>query len=135
MPFNTPEKKREWQRKPHVRAYMKRYSKGYRARHQGRLTQQTKEWNALRRYGITYEEAEAMIEGQGGMCALCRQRSVSLDLRKRGKWSAAIDHCHDTGKVRGVICRCCNVGLGMFGDTVEGLQRAIDYLNKERVLS
>lgn len=76
------------------------------------------------RYGLTFEQHQAMYEAQGGICALCGERAAS-----------DVDHNHDTGAVRGLLCRACNLGLGMFKDTVEGLQRAIDYLKKHRGIS
>lgn len=74
----------------------------------------------LRRYGITQAQYDEMLIVQGGVCALC-QIKPPVD----------VDHCHSTGEIRGLLCRGCNVGLGQLGDTVEGLQRAITYLQKE----
>ena len=78
-------------------------------------------WNydLRRRYGITAAEFDAMVEAQGGLCALCRQRKPEH-----------VDHDHVTGKVRGVLCSCCNQGLGNFRDDVAALRVAIDYLER-----
>lgn len=72
------------------------------------------------RYGLTFEQHRAMFDSQGGRCALCKEKTA-----------VDVDHCHDTGKIRGLLCRGCNVGLGQLGDTVDGLLRAIEYLRKE----
>jgi Recombination endonuclease VII len=72
-----------------------------------------------RRYGLTTEQYEAMLVFQDGKCALCGT----------GK-PVDIDHDHASGRVRGLLCRSCNVGLGQLGDTVEGLERAIAYLKR-----
>lgn len=72
------------------------------------------------RYGITCEQVEQMLEAQAGACAICL-RPIPVP---------AIDHCHATGKVRGLLCRPCNSGLGMFQDNTESLSRAIEYLNR-----
>lgn len=65
-----------------------------------------------------------MIEAQGGACAICR-----LEF---GDKSPRIDHCHETGVVRGLLCMKCNSGLGMFGDRPERIQAALDYLDRAR---
>lgn len=74
------------------------------------------------KYGITRAEWEAMEMAQGGVCAICG--------RKPGARGLATDHDHDTGVVRGLLCIRCNAALGSFGDSIEGLQRAIAYLRR-----
>lgn len=65
-----------------------------------------------------------MLEAQGGRCAICGTTGWG------GKYGTpVIDHCHRTGKVRGILCQKCNVGLGKFGDTTHLLDAAIRYLN------
>lgn len=74
-------------------------------------------------YGIEYAAAVKMLESQGGLCVIC-EASITFDKSH----SANLDHCHTTGKVRGVICHRCNVGLGHFRDNPEFLAAAIKYL-------
>ena len=76
----------------------------------------------LAKYGITAEDYSYMLEQQQGGCAICFQSNPS------GR-RLAVDHNHDTGEVRGLLCGRCNVGLGNFGDNVDNLEAAIDYLN------
>jgi len=79
--------------------------------------------NHLRRtYGITLEEYNSLIERQGGGCGIC---GSTQDMRKL---RFAVDHCHETGKVRGVLCQQCNRALGVLGDGIAGLMKAIEYL-------
>ena len=59
---------------------------------------------------------------QGGRCAICGEDSPKMRL--------AIDHDHKTGRIRGLLCRHCNLGLGAFLDDTEVMGRAIDYLNE-----
>lgn len=74
-------------------------------------------------YGITSEEYEALHEAQGGVCAICRRATGK---RRR----LAVDHDHDTGYVRGLLCKNCNYKvLGHLRDDTEALQRAINYIN------
>jgi len=72
-------------------------------------------------YGITKEEFFNLLETQSYSCAICNS-----DINK----SAHVDHCHATGKIRGLLCRHCNNGLGQFKDNIKFLQSAIDYLKR-----
>ena len=58
---------------------------------------------------------------QYGLCAICMNNLPGVS-------SAHLDHCHTTGKYRGLLCHACNVGLGFFKDSTDNLQRAMDYL-------
>lgn len=78
------------------------------------------------KYGVTLEYKNALIESQGSACAICRS-PLELDRPTQ----VNLDHCHTTGKIRGVLCRKCNVMIGLAGDKVEVLNRAIEYLQKE----
>jgi hypothetical protein len=82
--------------------------------------------NSIRRmYGITQAIADETLVAQGGACAICLEPITEENPPK-------IDHCHATGIFRGILCQACNTGLGLFYDSVESLQRAIDYLRAER---
>jgi Recombination endonuclease VII len=71
------------------------------------------------RYGITAVEVDAMIEAQGGLCALCKERPAEQ-----------VDHDHKTGKVRAILCLLCNAGIGAFKDDPEIIRNAIKYLER-----
>lgn len=74
-------------------------------------------WQLKTRYGLTPEQIEAMRAAQGGKCALC-----PTDLAK-----FHVDHCHNTGEVRGLLCHRCNIRLGGWDD-LDWRRRAIQYL-------
>lgn len=75
------------------------------------------------KYGITVDEFNVMLASQGGRCAICgRPDSGKLDSGMN------VDHSHESGKVRGILCHYCNVGLGNFQDNPEILLSAADYL-------
>ncbi len=76
-----------------------------------------------KKFGITAEQYWMMFAEQEGKCAICRKSP------KKCWWSLNLDHCHETGKIRGLLCGPCNKALGSFGDTVAGVKRAVDYLN------
>jgi len=73
------------------------------------------------RYGITAQEALALLETQKGKCAICEKKPST----KRG---LHIDHCHKTGQIRGLLCHGCNVGIGSLKDDPELLTKAVEYL-------
>lgn len=69
-------------------------------------------------YGISYEKYQEMRESQGNRCAICSREPRTL----------YVDHCHNTGVVRGLLCNRCNLGIGQFSDDAELLVMASDYL-------
>lgn len=87
----------------------------------------------LRKRGITEADYARMLDDQGGVCAICREPQVKR-LRHGGEsHHLAIDHCHATGLVRGLLCDKCNGGLGLFEDNVQRMEAAIAYLISTRV--
>jgi hypothetical protein len=79
------------------------------------------------KYGITPERVAEMLKDQGGTCAICGSSDP-----KAGHKSFSVDHDHDTGLVRGMLCFQCNVGLGNFGHSIEALEKAVAYLSASR---
>ncbi|MBQ1076812.1 endonuclease VII domain-containing protein [Micromonospora sp. C31] len=77
---------------------------------------------ALAKFGLTLEDFDRMTRQLGGLCPVCGQDPSSLE---KG-W--AIDHCHETGRFRGLICARCNAGIGALGDSVPAIGSAINYL-------
>ena len=77
----------------------------------------------LTKHGVTEAGYMAMLASQGGGCAICGNPP---DTRK----AHALDHDHETGKARGILCQKCNTGLGQFNDRPELLHLAIQYLNR-----
>lgn len=74
-------------------------------------------------YGITLDDYYVMLEAQNNRCKICKTTVPS----SRTQYFA-VDHCHTTGKVRGLLCTKCNTGLGRFNDNLELLNSAITYL-------
>jgi hypothetical protein len=97
-----------------------------------RRNQETKHRNRLYRkynllrYGVTEEQYEDMYKKQNGICAICKDPS-----RKSEKHSLHVDHDHNTGEIRGLLCTRCNPGIGFFDDNPELLIKAAKYLQKE----
>lgn len=81
----------------------------------------------LRRHGLEFADYAAMLERQRWGCAICGRSERGWG----GKEAAlVIDHCHATGRVRGLLCGECNTALGRFGDDPAQLRRAADYLDQ-----
>lgn len=75
----------------------------------------------MARYGITEEGYNALLRTQGGVCATCK-RGCKTHRR------LSVDHDHETGEVRGLLCMNCNAALGLVGDDVTVLRSLIEYL-------
>jgi hypothetical protein len=78
-------------------------------------------------YGLTPVEYDKMVEEQNGKCAICgKDRNVTSDKRR-----LAVDHDHETGQVRGLLCTICNTRLGIL-ENAEWVQKARAYLDSSR---
>jgi hypothetical protein len=72
-----------------------------------------------RKYGITETQFYKLLEENNKRCAICKREFESRP---------NVDHCHKTGRIRGILCKACNRGLGMFGDNLERLKSAVNYM-------
>lgn len=77
-------------------------------------------------YKLTLDDFEIMLAAQGGRCAICGGTEPGGPTNL----SFCVDHCHTTGRVRGLLCFSCNQGLGHFKDNVDLLANAAEYLQK-----
>jgi Recombination endonuclease VII len=93
------------------RAYNQTHKHAISVRRQGRYLKS--------RYGLSREDYAALLARQGGVCAICA---------KPPEKTLCVDHCHTTGKVRGLLCRQCNFGLGCYGEDQAALIAALAYL-------
>ena len=75
------------------------------------------------RRGITKEQYQAVFESQDGLCAICEQPPKDNE-------SLAMDHNHNTNEFRGLLCKECNRALGLFGDNIDTLINAVNYLKQ-----
>lgn len=81
----------------------------------------------LSKYGMTVKDYWDLYEKQNCKCAICGDKEIKVKNRER--LFLYVDHCHSTGKVRGLLCNHCNTLLGMAKDDVNILNNAIEYLN------
>lgn len=86
-----------------------------------------KNWQLKKRFGFTLVEYQVLLTKQKGGCAICGGNKLYGD-----KKYLAVDHDHNTGVIRGLLCDPCNLGLGKFGDSLALIQKAIVYLKRQR---
>lgn len=96
--------------------------------HRERAIETQRRYNRLKFFGLTQEAFEELMRSQGGLCAICGRDEEATHPRTGSKFYLAVDHCHQTGLVRGLLCQRCNRAMGMFGDDPQVMQKAIDYL-------
>ena len=117
------------------RKYMREYATIYRKKHAKEISERRsnyykfndghKKQKALQlkeRYGITYEVFERMLISQEGLCVICKGRNNKREL--------SVDHNHETGKVRELLCYKCNTIIGLSGENINTLEAIINYLKK-----
>lgn len=81
-----------------------------------------------REYGLSKEQYKLLFDSQKGLCKICSNPEKLKNRVQGTPLRLAIDHCHNTGLIRGLLCAQCNVGLGNFKDNIELLEKAITYL-------
>jgi len=121
--------KRFYERNPgagaaQAKAWRDRNLEKARTRAKARYEREPETWRNSqleRRYGLTLEDYRALFEKQGETCAACH----SIEPRG-GRW--VLDHCHETGMIRGILCNQCNLALGQVGDSTDLLLDLLNYL-------
>jgi len=85
----------------------------------------------LRRdFGLTLQQYDAMFAAQNGVCAICGKPDERIHKATGMPMNLAVDHCHNSKKIRGLLCSYCNHGLGSFKDNVKNLRAAAEYLER-----
>lgn len=74
-------------------------------------------------YDVTFEQYNEVLEAQGGVCVICQRFEVTSRAPR-----LVVDHCHETGRIRALLCHRCNCGIGYFKDNADRARRAADYL-------
>ena len=125
MPYANPQNK-----KANAKAWRKKNKeriKAYREKNKEKAAKQTRVRSLIRTYGIGLHEYDLMFTEQKGKCACCgtHQNELTRNL--------AVDHDHDTGLIRGLLCNHCNMAIGILGDNIEGLMKALNYLEKHEL--
>jgi len=92
-------------------------------RYSTRYSKQYRDAALKKKYNMEPGDYDALLEKQGGVCKICSSPETG-----RGDQWFVVDHCHETGKVRGLLCNTCNRALGLFKDDISYLEQAIHYL-------
>lgn len=96
-----------------------------------RADENRRRWNIKKLYGITVEEYDELLKKQGKVCAICGDDEPLVHGRTGKQFRLAVDHCHTTGRVRGLLCQKCNRAIGLLRDNIDLLRKAADYLERE----
>ncbi|MFD7838696.1 endonuclease domain-containing protein [Streptomyces sp. NPDC059761] len=112
---------------------------GYKNRGEGRICNEcvrikSAKGNLKKAYGLTFEDIARMLKEQSHACATCPTLFSAVDPDNYRMGDANVDHCHDSGRVRGLLCMACNIVLGKVQDSTATLGRMIDYLNIHKKL-
>lgn len=98
----------------------------YRKNHPNKIL----EYKLQTRYKITPQEYNLLLNKQEGKCAICKNYETAIHNFTKKNQKLAVDHCHTTNVVRGLLCMECNRGIGLFHDDISRLTNAIKYLTK-----
>ena len=117
---------RTWQaeNREHLKAYNRAKRKTWSPEYKEKVARMQRNNSLKRKYGIPYDDYQARLKAQKHRCALCPSKG------RTGPMPLDVDHCHGTGKVRGLLCSKCNRAIGLIGDTAEHLARALEYLRE-----
>ena len=109
----------------HCRSCERLSTKQWRLNNLHKKTAQEWRYNLKRNYGITPKDYETLLSNQNNVCGICKLKCIS------GR-KLAVDHCHYTGKIRGLLCCNCNRGLGLFKHDISILDNALQYIMDRR---
>jgi hypothetical protein len=114
---------------------MRAANKRYRQRHPDRARRRDRAWHLRKHYGITVTLYEELLASQDGRCAICGTQDPAMAQGASSGRSLAVDHDHETGAIRGLLCMPCNLGLGYLRDDPNNLRRAAQYLESAQARS
>lgn len=107
-----------------TKEYMRLWHKQYRVNN----PEKYRNYELKRRTGISAAEFDRFYKEQNGKCAICRKAEVALHPTTQKPRALAVDHCHEKGVIRGLLCSKCNTGIGSLNHDPKLLERAIEYL-------
>ncbi len=90
--------------------------------------ERARELHLLARFGLTADAYDALFAKQHGRCAICGREEWRIDKRTSRPRALAVDHCHETGRVRGLLCFSCNIAIGFLEDSPALAESASRYL-------
>ena len=113
-------------RKRKSASYWKEYRKQWLEKNKEKVYRRQRSNELKKSFGITIEQYDEMFKSQNGCCAICKTHRSALPI------SLAVDHCHISNKIRGLLCRRCNQGVGLFNDDHELMFCAAQYIQSNK---
>lgn len=86
-------------------------------------------YHLRKNYNLSLDQFSDLVKEQDGLCACCGEKQDYKTVDGKGQ-ELFVDHCHETGRIRGLLCGRCNTGIGILGDTLDHLKKAVAYLEK-----
>lgn len=121
------EKDRERLRKnPEIREKRNKYTYRWKEKNKDKVQITQKKWFLKKLYGLTLDQYNEMFNSQCGACSICGKHQSLLEK------SLSVDHDHNSGKIRSLLCSNCNTAIGLLDEDVGLLKKVVDYLNKHR---
>jgi len=96
-----------------------------------RVKEQGRDYSLRSKYDLTLDEYNKLLAKQNGVCALCGSKENAIEKYHKGIKRLAVDHCHETNKIRGLLCSSCNIGIGNLKHNPELLRKAAIYCEQE----
>lgn len=109
--------------------YTNRKNKAFREKYPEQQAWRNFKSRLKRDFSMIPEDYLKMFKKQEGVCATCKKSETKINSKSKKVQSLSIDHCHKTGKIRGLLCNRCNITLGKVEDNPTILQNMLDYLN------
>jgi hypothetical protein len=120
--YNHKEYQKQW-RETH-KEYKKTWFQKHKEKYKKKYKESQKNSFLVKNYGISIEQYNELFLKQNGCCKICGRHQSEF------KRSLAVDHCHDTKKIRGLLCHHCNQGIGAFFEDILIMERAINYIKE-----
>ncbi len=128
MKLSNAEKAKRWREK-HPEKHLESQRK-WREKNKEYNSDRQRKYQLKYSYGITEIDYTRMLTEQDGKCAICSTSAPT------GRWKVfAVDHCHTTNTIRGLLCNECNRGMGLMKDDASRLRMAAEYLDKHKVIT
>lgn len=102
----------------------------YRRKHSAKVKKRARDIHLMYSFGITQGDYDAILKSQNYSCAICGIHYTDVRVTSGRTGYLAVDHCHETGGIRGLLCNRCNLALGFLGDSQDLLHKAAKYLKE-----
>lgn len=116
--------RKKYRRRKEVKARTSLYNKKYAEKNPDLMKRKDRKSMLRRFWNMSQEEYDLLLAKQNGTCAICPKTESNPNK------SLCIDHCHTTGRIRGLLCDNHNRAMGLFKDSIEDMEKAIEYLKR-----